>query len=191
MIDLEVIQEAARVLRAGGLVVIPTDTVYGIAADAGNSSAVRTLYEIKGRDSGKPIAMLAADLSDVEKFGGVLTPLDRELADAWWPGPLTLILETPSGSEGFRVPDCDPVRALLRCVGGVLRVTSANLSGEAPALTAEGAMETLAGSVDFVVDGGRTGGGEASTVVKVDGGSLRIVREGALKEELLRARLEW
>lgn len=176
-------------LKTGGLVVMPTDTVYGIAADAGDPAAARRLFEAKGRDSGKPIALLAADITDVCGFGAVLTSIERELADAWWPGPLTLILETPHGPEGFRVPDFDPVRDLLRCAGGILRVTSANLSGEAPALTAGQAMEMLGDSVDYVVDGGEIGGGVPSTVVKVCDGKIRILREGALKLEQLQAAL--
>jgi L-threonylcarbamoyladenylate synthase len=189
MIDTGVIQEAARVLKGGGLVIMPTDTVYGLAADPGNPAAVRKLYAAKGRDSGKPIALLAAEVSDVRRFAPSLTPAEQALAQRWWPGPLTLVLETPSGPEGFRVPDCRPARELIRQAGGILRVTSANLSGDPPALTAEQAREALEASVDFVVDGGPIQGGQPSTVVKVEDRAPRILRAGALDMDQLQAAL--
>lgn len=177
------VSRAAGILRQGGLVIMPTDTVYGVAADPANADAVRHLYVAKGRDDGKPVALLAADLAAVEKYGAVLSPTERALAQAFWPGALTLVLKTATGPEGFRVPDCAVACELLRAAGGVLRVTSANRSGEPPALTAAAATSALQGFVDATIDGGPSTGGVASTVVEVDGSKIRVLREGALSLE--------
>ena len=120
--DAEGLEDAARVLNAGGVVVIPTDTVYGLAAHPSFPEAVERLYTIKGREAKKPIALLAADETAVWEFGYAVP----ETLAKHWPGALTVVV----GPEGFRVPDHDWTRELLRRCGGVLRVTSANLSGQ-------------------------------------------------------------
>ena len=160
--------ETVSVLTQGGVVVIPTDTVYGLAAHPGFPEAVERLYTIKGREAKKPIALLAAS-SDA-------TPVRHPLT-AKWPGGLTIVYE----GEGYRVPDHAWTRRLLAACGGLLRVTSANLSGQRPATDAEAALADVGLSADLVVDDGVSPGGVPSTVVKVSSdGEPTVLRQGAV-----------
>ena len=171
------LDEAAAVLNAGGVAVIPTDTVYGLAAHPGFPAAVERLYSIKGRERRKKIALLAADAAAVEAFGSPLPAAAKDLAAKHWPGALTLVL----GKEGFRVPDHAWTRRLLAACGGVLRVTSANLSGGQPATNAPQALADVGLSADLVVDDGPSSGGVPSTVVRVrKEGGIEILRPGAI-----------
>jgi len=182
---VDAFSEAAAVLNKGGVAVIPTDTVYGLAARPDCPAAVERLYTIKGREAKKPIALLASDLAAVERFGYPLVGRARELAERHWPGALTLVIASPDPSrpaEGFRIPDHDRTRALIAACGGVLRVTSANLSGQRPATDAPQALADVGLSADFVVDDGVSPGGVPSTVVRVgNDGFCEILREGAVR----------
>jgi L-threonylcarbamoyladenylate synthase len=168
-------------------VVLPTDTVYGVAADPAVPGAEERLRMAKGRDAGKPIPLLAAGVDDVLARTGAIDPLARRLAGAFWPGPLTMVLPVGEGSEGFRVPDHALTLAVLRAAGGCLRVTSANRSGEPDARSADAAVAALGASVALVLDGGPVPGGIPSTVVRVSDGALTVLREGALSEETCRS----
>lgn len=174
------VRQAAEALGSGSLVIIPTDTVYGIAADPRVPGAVERLFDAKGRDRDKPVPMLAACVADVEKAGAVLSDVERKLAARFWPGSLTLVLDTGQKTEGFRIPDFELTLMLLREVGGVLRVTSANLSGEPPALTVADAVAAVGRYVDLALDAGTSPGGTPSTVARVKGGAIMILREGAI-----------
>lgn len=180
------IDEAAGLLRAGRLVVAPTDTVYGVCAHPDCPQAVERLYVVKGRPATKPIPLLLADAESVIAIGTQLSTMEVRLAQAFWPGPLTLIVETPTGSEGVRVPDHDEMRTLLRRCGGALRVTSANLSGAPPALTAQAVRKPLGDRVALILDDGPVRGGVPSSVVRVTEGRLEVLREGALSKTELR-----
>ena len=180
---------AAEVLLAGGVAVIPTDTVYGLAAHPGFAEAVDRLYTIKGREAKKPIALLASDADALARFGYPLVGEARRLATLW-PGALTLVIEPtlqpsdppPRPAEGFRIPDHEWTRRLLAKCGGLLRVTSANLSGQRPATDAPQALADVGLSADLVVDDGISPGGVPSTVVRVRAdGTHEILRAGALK----------
>ena len=178
--------EAARLLREGGVAIIPTDTVYGIAAHPGCADAVERIRMIKGRPTGKPIALLAADMEAVRAFGATLPPAAERLAGAFWPGALTLVLPCGEIEEGFRVPDHDAVRGLLAACGGTLRVTSANLSGAMPAVSAVEALRDVGLEADTVIDGGVCPGGVASSVVRVGAdGAVAILRDGAIPAEAI------
>ena len=159
------IAAAAQVLDAGGVVVMPTDTVYGLAARPDRPQAVKRLYELKGRDGGKPIALLVSDAS-------MLSGTARELADRYWPGALTIV----AGGEGYRMPDDEVALDLIARCGGALRVTSANLSGAGDSDEAPADL-----GADYVLDAGKSKLGRASTVVKVDGDTITVLREGAIK----------
>jgi len=178
--------EAIACLKKGELVVIPTDTVYGVAADFFNKTAVARLYRIKKRPSGKPIPILASDLRQIEKLKARLGKIGKKLAKRYWPGPLTLVL--PAGGtgdvwEGFRIPDHKAALAIIKAAGGLLRVTSANISGNKPALNAFEALKELSNGVGLVLDAGQTPGGKPSTVVKIIGDKAVILREGAIRRE--------
>lgn len=180
---------AAAVLRRGGLVAYPTETFYGLGVLARDGAAVARLVRAKGRPDGKPLPLVAADRSQVEEVA-VLSPLAARLADALWPGPLTLVLtarpglapEIPAGtgSVGVRIPGSEVARALARAAGGAIVSTSANLAGEAPPARADALAPALRAGLDHVLDGGQTPGERPSTVVVVDGETVRLVRDGAI-----------
>lgn len=182
--------ELAALLRRGGVAIIPTDTVYGVAAMPGNSEALARIVAAKGRDPSKPCQLLAASVEAVTSAGIPLPPSAAALAAAFWPGALTLVLDLPrGGTEGVRVPDHAVARAICEAAGGTLRCTSANHSGLPPALSADDAAAALP-DADAVVDAGPAPGGVASTVAKVDReGALAILREGALPRAALEAAL--
>ena len=173
----ETLDAAADVLNRGGVAVIPTDTVYGLAAHPAHPDAVERLYSIKGRDARKPIALLAADADAVSAFGATMPPPAATLAAERWPGALTIVLPCGDGFEGFRVPAHAWTRRLLAKCGGTLRVTSANLSGQRPATDAPQALADVGLSADLVIDDGISPGGIPSTVVKVlPDGALQTLR---------------
>ena len=168
------LEAAASIIMAGGVAVVPTDTVYGLAAHPGCPSAVERLYSIKGRDRKKPIALLASDAEGAAKFIG------RDAADIGarhWPGALTIVAQ----GEGVRVPDHEWTRSLIAKCGGALRVTSANESGHGDTADAKRALEAVGGFADIAVDGGPAPGGVASTVARVEGGAIEVLREGPVK----------
>ena len=180
---------AAAVLRSGGLVVLPTDTVYGLAALPHLPDAVRAVFRAKGRPSGMHLPVLAASIEQVRALGVAFGAAASVLADRWWPGPLTLACAFDPGSGrpdwlagrdevAVRVPDHAFVRALLRETG-VLVVTSANAHGTAPSLTAEAVSASLGPSVDLVVNGGALTE-VPSTVVSLVGREPVVEREGVI-----------
>jgi len=177
----ETLNRAADILNAGGVVIIPTDTVYGIAAHPQHPGALQRICTIKGRPTGKPIALLAADVEAVDRFGATFPETAKRLAEQHWPGALTLVLPCGDGFEGFRVPAHDAIRRLIASCGGTLRVTSANLSGEMPACDAADALKDVGLEADMVLDGGISPGGVASTVIKVTpDGTITLIRQGAI-----------
>lgn len=173
---------AAEVLLGGGVAVVPTDTVYGLAAHPDFPEAVARLYDIKHRQAGKPIALLASSADAVARAGFQLSREAARLSAAHWPGGLTMVVTNGERTEGFRVPDHEWTRRLIEKCGGLLRVTSANLSGGMDATDAQTALGGVGLTADVVVDGGRSPGGVPSTVVKVlPDGSVDILRQGAVK----------
>ena len=182
----DVVEETVRLLEAGGLVIVPTETVYGLAADPRAPGAVRRIYAVKGRDDGKPLPLMAANLEQVRAYGARLDERALRLAARYWPGALTLVVETPGGEEGFRVPAHAVMRILLERLGRPLCVTSANRSGEPAARTAGEALAALGDGVALALDAGPSRLGEASTVARVAGGGLEILRAGVIGEAELR-----
>ncbi len=190
---------AAEVIRAGGLVILPTDTVYGVAADLWQPQAVAALYAAKRRPPERAIPVLLADVKDIAQVASDVPLLAHRLAEAFWPGPLTIAVpkrpEVPPivsslPTIGVRIPDHAATRAVIRACGGALAVTSANLSDRPSTLTAEEAAQALGEAITLVLDGGRCPGGVPSTVVDVSGGDIRIVRVGPLDEATLRQALK-
>jgi L-threonylcarbamoyladenylate synthase len=186
----ERIAEAAALLRAGGIVAYPTETFYGLGALASRHDALERLAAAKLRPEGKPLPLLAGDLTQVEQVASLVAPLPRRLAERFWPGPLTLVLPAardldPLVTAGddtvaIRIPGSEVARALALAAGGALVSTSANLSGEPPPAEAGALAPALRSRLDGVLDGGATPGGLPSTIVAVSGGTLRCVREGAV-----------
>lgn len=185
------IQHAADVLQNGGVVAFPTDTVYGLAAYPSTEDNIERLYIIKGRNYLKAIAILIAKIEDFSRVAANLTPTALKLANAFWPGPLTLIVPrhknlprniSNTNTIGVRVPDHPVALSLLRLTGP-LAVTSANISGQDNTQTAQQVLEQLQGRLHLVLDGGETPGGVPSTVVDCTGPKLEILRPGPLSVE--------
>ena len=183
----DALRAVADVLLAGGVAVIPTDTVYGLAAHPSFPAAVRRIYEIKGRDEGKPIALLASDADAPLRLGAAMPPAARALAERFWPGALTLVLDTPAATEGFRVPDSPAARSIIAMCGGLLRVTSANFSGEPAPRDFDAIPASFLDLCDASINAGPCPGGVPSAVVKFDAaGAATLLRPGprALSEFL-------
>jgi L-threonylcarbamoyladenylate synthase len=193
----ETLLHALAVLRRGGLVAFPTDTVYGLGALAFNGAAVERIFTAKDRPVEKAIPVLIADPADLEKVTLEVPQAAARLAGRFWPGPLTLVLAkrldlpeaVSSGpTVGVRIPDHPVARLLLRSAGP-LAVTSANLSGKPGHSTAQDVLAQLGGRIALIIDGGRTPGGVPSTVVDCAGAEPRIIREGPITKDEIRAEL--
>jgi L-threonylcarbamoyladenylate synthase len=175
--DRDGLTRAAQLLRGGGIIAFPTDTVYGLGAAADDELAQRRIYAIKGRPVGLPLILMVAARSQLEGWVHVDSRAESVI-ERWWPGPLTVILHASGGGTlGVRVPNHEVTLELLRA-SGPLMTTSANLHGKDPAMTAEeaGSLPGLAG----VLDGGRAPGGTASTVLDLTGPEMHVLREGAI-----------
>ena len=168
---------AANLLRSGGVIAFPTDTVYGLAAAADDEVARRRIYLIKGRPVGLPLILMAAAESQLEGFVH-LDSRAEAIIRSWWPGPLTVILHAKGGGTlGVRIPKHDVALQLLRAAGPLM-TTSANLHGKDPAMTADEAA-TLNG-LAAILDGGKAPGGVASSVLDLTGPEPHVLREGAI-----------
>ncbi len=194
--DPSAIDRALGVLETGGLVAFPTDTVYGLGALVFNDAAVRGIYVAKGREPEKAIPVLLADPGALELVTDHVEPLARRLADTFWPGAITLVVEknawvpdsvSASATVGVRVPNHVVARRLLQRAGP-MAVTSANVSGQANPSSAQEVATQLTGRVALILDGGQTPGGIPSTVVDCTGAEPIILRAGPISlEEIRRA----
>ena len=195
----QLLKQAVELLKDGGVVAFPTDTVYGVGVDPLQPQAVRKLYRIKGRPDNKPIAILVGSIEDVERVAQSPSKTFSRLADRFWPGGLTLILEaldlppeiTAAGSTvGVRMPNHPLTLELLREFGGPIATTSANRSGEDPAISASEVDAQLGDRVNLIVDGGDTITKVASTVLDLSASPPRILRHGGISEQMLMECLE-
>ncbi|MCB2178468.1 threonylcarbamoyl-AMP synthase [bacterium] len=184
----DAIRQAVGVLQAGGTVAFPTDTVYGLAADAFSEVAIQKLFEIKERQPNQAIAVLIGDPDHLEQLAENISPAALALARKHWPGALTVIVPrkagvpevlSPTPTLGVRMPDHPVALALLRA-SGPLAVTSANLSGHENTTTAEEVLAQLSGRFDLLLDGGSTPGGVPSTVVDMTGERPVVLRQGPI-----------
>jgi L-threonylcarbamoyladenylate synthase len=183
------IEWTAESIADGGVVAIPTDTVYGIAASLAHLPSIERIYDIKGRPPGQPLPVLVSSVAALSHLAHVDDAV-LPLLDAFWPGPLTVILPAatrlpepvlgPGNSVGVRLPNHFVAIEVIEKAGGAIACTSANRSGHPPAKTATEVMESLGPDLDLILDGGVAPGGVASTVVAIDDLSLRFIREGAI-----------
>jgi L-threonylcarbamoyladenylate synthase len=182
---------AARVLRQGGLVAFPTETFYGLGADALAPTAVRRLLDVKGRPEGKPLLVLVDSLAMVESLALEVPAPARALIAAHWPGPLTLVLrarphvpaEVTAGSStvGVRLSAHPVARALVRALGRPVTAPSANPTDATPPTTVDAVLDYFRDRIELVLDGGATAGGEPSTVLDVTIDPPRVLRAGAVR----------
>lgn len=192
--DTPGVQAAAQCLAAGGLVVYPTETLYGLGADATNVDAVDRLIAVKGRESGKPISVIVANAAMAATVVAVVPPVAATLMDRFWPGPLTIVLEAAptmpapltagTGTIGLRVSSHPVAAALVRELGRPVTTPSANPAGQPPPVRLEAAVAYFGDRVDLYLDGGPVRGEPASTVVDARG-VVRILRPGAIPAEVI------
>ena len=176
------------ILGVGGLVAFPTDTVYGVGALAFDGTAVESIYAAKDRPNEKAIPVLLSDASELDKVASHVPAMALKLASRFWPGPLTLVVPknlalpdpvSANDTVGVRIPDNTIARTLLRSAGP-MAVTSANISGGKNPTTAEEVFVQLNGRIELILDGGRTAGGVASTVVDCTGTKPIVIRDGPI-----------
>jgi L-threonylcarbamoyladenylate synthase len=186
----DALQEAAKWIRNGGLVALPTDTLYGLAVDPFAARAVARLFAVKGRAADKAVPLIAVDLSQIRAHLGPLSAAGERLAARFWPGPLTLLLAAPpalphevsagTGRVGVRIPAHEIARAICRAADRPLTATSANRSGEPATADPDVVERRLGDDVDLLIDAGETAGGAPSTIVDVTERMPRLVRAGAV-----------
>lgn len=189
----ENIETAAQIIRRGGLVAFPTETVYGLGADAFNAAAVAAVYEAKGRPSDNPLIVHIADSAELTRLTPVVTDVMKRLADRFWPGPLTMVVKrvpalpnvTTGGLDtvGVRLPDSEATRALIAVSGCPLVGPSANLSGKPSPTRAQHVVDDLAGRIDAVLMGDDCRVGIESTVLDLSTDTLTILRPGIITPE--------
>ena len=190
------IEKAVAILKNGGLVAYPTDTVYGLGACMTDTAAVDRIFQVKGRPKGMALPVLLADRKQIEEIVTSVPPAARRLIDAFFPGALTIILTksnvvpeiiTGGGrTVAFRIPNHPVPLALIKGLGKPIVGTSANLSGQPSALTAAEVQTQIGDKIDMVIDGGRCPGGIESTVVDLSGEKPVVRRQGAISIEKLR-----
>jgi len=189
--DSSTIPKALDILRSGGLVAFPTDTVYGLGSLAFDGKAVESIYTAKRRPIEKAIPILIGEIMDISKVALEFSRNARLIASRFWPGPLTCIVpKRPSLPEaisatstiGVRIPDQVVARFLLR-KAGPMAVTSANISDQPSPTTAEEVFAQLNGRIPLIIDGGKTPGGIPSTVAECTTGEIKIIREGPISKE--------
>ncbi len=188
--ERSVVEQAARVIRTGGVAAVPTDTLYGLVADPFNVAAVRKLFRIKRRPESRPILLLIDSLQRMEGLVERPPAGFRLLAERFWPGPLTMILPARpgvpdavtagSGTVAVRLPRSALIRSLVRLSRRPLTGTSANLSGRAGGRSADEVARQIGGLLDLLLDAGPAKRALPSTIVDLSGGSLRVARSGAV-----------
>ena len=193
--DESAILEAGRVLAGGGLVAFPTETVYGLGADGLDGEAAAKIYAAKGRPSDNPLILHISSMEELSLLAAEIPAEADVLADAFWPGPLTLVFKktdrVPYGTTGgldtvaVRMPSHPVARAIIRAAGVPIAAPSANTSGRPSPTKALHVLEDLDGKVDMIVDGGTVGIGLESTIIDVSGGCPVILRPGYITEEML------
>lgn len=196
--DQGAIQKANQIIKGGGTIAFPTDTVYGLAADVFEKDAIRKIYAIKERSMLKALPVLIANMGQLERIISEMKESAKILAEAYWPGPLTLILPkapglpellSPYSTIGVRMPNYPLTLELLETTGP-LATTSANLSGESNPRTAQDVLDQLGGRIDLLLDGGETPGAKPSTVVEVTTTKIQILREGPISESDIKALID-
>jgi L-threonylcarbamoyladenylate synthase len=188
--DSRGIEKVSQIILQGGVVAFPTETFYGLGADALDSKALQKVFQIKGREDKKPLLLLVADRTWLPGLVKKISPPAQRLMERFWPGPLTLVFEASphlppmltanTGKVGVRISSHPVAQALVQAVGRAITATSANVAGQPSASLASEVFQALGKQVDAVLDGGQTAGGLGSTVLDVSGILPKIIRQGAV-----------
>ncbi len=197
--SVDLLSEALEAVRSGEVIVFPTETFYGLGADALNEAAVMRVASLKGRDPKNPIPLIITDMNMLKEIVTELPLMAERLINHFWPGPLTLVLPARQGlptllmnrdgGVGVRVSSHPVASALVKGLGCPLTATSANSSGKGPAQTIAEARSYFSKQVEIFIDGGRLEGKKGSTVVEIHGDQLRIIRDGEISPKELREAL--
>ena len=195
-IDMDTINQAGEIIRQGGLVAFPTETVYGLGADALNEEAAAKIYAAKGRPSDNPLIAHIADLEMLKPLVEEIPPVAEKLMDAFWPGPMTLIFNksnlVPKGTTGgldtvaVRYPNHPIAQALIKAAGVSIAAPSANLSGKPSPTLGEHVIDDMDGRIDMIIDGGMVGMGLESTIIDVTVNPPMILRPGFITYEMVK-----
>ncbi len=190
------LRQAVDVVRNGGVVAFPTETYYGLAVDPHNARAVDSLFQVKGRGDEKPILLLIVDPRDLRSLVQEVPEQYEALMAKFWPGPLTLVFPAAAGipsrllggtgTVGVRISPHLVARNFCHAFGGPLTATSANLSGQTPARTAQEVAQQFGSRLDLIIDGGETSGESGSTVIGLKEGHLQLIRPGRVEYSLIR-----
>lgn len=188
--DTKSIDQAVKILRDGGLIAFPTETYYGLGVDPSNESALQRLFAMKERPSLKPVLVLVPSYGHIKSLAESVPNVAERLMNRFWPGPLTIVLKAlpdvshlltgGTGTIGLRMSPHPLARLLLDVFDAPLTATSANRSGETAAVTADEVLDIFGDDIDMVLDGGRTPGGDPSTLVGVSGDTIECIREGRI-----------
>jgi L-threonylcarbamoyladenylate synthase len=190
--DAAGIQKAGQLIQQGGIAAFPTETFYGLGADARNEEALQKVFRLKGREENKPLLLLIGEREWLSELVRNIPPVAERLIEKFWPGPLTLVfaaspglsnlLTAGTGTIGVRISPHPIARALVLTVGRAITATSANLSGQPSTSLAVDVSRFLGGKVDVILDGGQTPGGMGSTVLDVSGPDPKLIRPGAISQ---------
>lgn len=196
-VNRETLDHAAALLRSGGVIAFPTETYYGLAVDPFNGQALERLYRIKQRPRQLPILVLVTGPGQMQQLASEVPAAYYRLIDCFWPGPLTLVcpalpslplpLTGGTGTVGIRWSPHQTATGLIRAFGGPVTATSANISGQPPAVTASEVALMLGDAIDLILDGGATPGGSGSTLIGLQGNGLTCIREGKIRFSAVQA----
>ena len=192
-VDYETLEEPAKIIENGGIVVFPTETVYAIGTNGLDEKAIEKLYKVKKRPLNKPISLLVSNMKMIEKLAEDITSLEYKLMETFFPGPLTIILKKSeivpniltanTETIGIRMPEGEIARKLIEYAGVPIAAPSANISGKPTGTNIESIIQDFGGNVDFYIDEGESKLGIGSTIVKVIDGIPKILREGSISKE--------
>ena len=192
-IDFDKLKEISQIIKNGGIVVFPTETVYGIGTNGLNKEAISRLYEVKQRPINKPISLLVSSIDMAEMVAKDITDMEYKLMEKFFPGPLTIILKKKSivpdnltnntDTVGIRMPDNIIAKKLIEYANVPIATPSANISGKPSGTNIENIMEDFKDKVDYYIDGGQSKLGIGSTIVKIENGYPLILREGSISKE--------
>ena len=193
-INNDELEEVAEIIRNGGVVIFPTETVYGIGGNALNTETIKKIYEVKKRPSSKPLSILVKDKDEIGKYAQITSEIEKKIIDNFMPGPITLVLKkkeniipeiVTAGNDtiGVRIPNNNIIAQVLKSCSLPIAAPSANISGQPSSTKLEDVIDDFNGKVDAMIDGGECTEKVSSTVVQVVDGKVRILREGVITIE--------